>query len=471
MRVRPPLLSSLIAFASASLVSIAGFDAPRAFAADPDASRIVLPVRSVTLANGLQVVLHEDHRTPIVAVNLWYHVGSKDEPPGRYGFAHLFEHVMFQGSKHVPEDTYFRQLERAGASNVNGTTNEDRTNYFETVPRNRLELALWLESDRMGFLLEHVDQQTFAGQREVVKNERRQNYENAPYGLVVQYVDEALFPVSHPYHHLTIGSPADLDAATLDDIKQFFRTWYVPRNATLVVAGDIDAEAALGLVDKYFGPIPAGAPPARAPAARVELAGEARIEVEAGVQLGRVQLSWITPPYFAPGDGELDVLARVLTATKTSRLYKRLVYDDQIAQDVSAYQGSQQLASKFEIVATAKPGHTPEELLVAIDQELAKVQAAGIDDAELGRARTAFISTEAFGLEGVGSRANTVNAFVHYTGDPGYLPKNIARYENATVAGVREAAVTWLAPGKRVVTFVRPTKGAPLAGRLVRRTP
>jgi zinc protease len=440
-------------------------------AADPDAVKITIDERTVTLANGLQVVLHEDHRTPIVAVNVWYHVGSKDEPAGRYGFAHLFEHVMFQGSKHVPEDTYFRNLERVGASNVNGTTNEDRTNYFETVPRNRLELALWLESDRMGFLLDHVDQQTFSGQREVVKNERRQNYENAPYGLVVQYVEEALFPAPHPYHHLTIGSPADLDAATLEDVKQFFRTWYVPRNATLVVAGDIDPSAALGLVDKYFGPIPGGAPPPRAPAPSVGLAGETRLEIEAGVQLGRVVVSWITPPYFEAGDGELDMLARVLSATKTSRLYKRLVYDDQIAQDVSAQQGSHQLASEFEIVATAKPGHTPEELLAVIDQEVARVVALGIEDGELSRARAAFMASMAFGLEGVGSRANTLNTFVHYTGDAGYLPKDIARYESATAASVREAAARWLAPGKRVVAIVRPTKGAPLAGRLVRPTP
>lgn len=442
-----------------------------AHAADPDASKIALPASMTTLGNGLQVILHEDHRTAIAAVSIWYHVGSKDEPAGRYGFAHLFEHVMFQGSKHVPEDTYFRYLERAGASNVNGTTNEDRTNYFETVPRNRLELALWLESDRMGFLLDHVDQQTFSSQREVVKNERRQNYENAPYGLVVQYVHEALFPPSHPYHHLTIGSPADLDGATLDDIKQFFRTWYVPKNATLVVAGDIDPKATLGLIDKYFGPIAGGAPPQRAPAPTAELVGETRLEVEAGVELARVQVSWITPPYFAPGDADLDMFAHVLTAGKSSRLYKRLVYDEQIAQDVSAYQASQQLASKFEIVATAKPGHTPEELLAAIDQELAKVQAAGIDDAELSRARTAFIANEAFGLEGVSARANTINTFVHYTGDPGYLPTDIARYENATAAAVRAAAVTWLPPGKRVIAFVRPVKGAPLAGRLVRRTP
>jgi predicted Zn-dependent peptidase len=458
--------------AAAAVLTISGQTVPFARAADPDAAKITLSVRTVNLANGLQVVLHEDHRTPIVAVNLWYHVGSKDESEGRHGFAHLFEHVMFQGSKHVPEDTYFKQLERAGASNVNGTTSSDRTNYFETVPRNRLELALWLESDRMGFLLDHVGQQTFSGQRDVVKNERRQNYENAPYGLVVQYVDEALFPPSHPYHHLTIGSPADLDAASLDDVRQFFRTWYVPNNATLVIAGDIEPEATLALVEKYFGPMPAGPSPPRAPVQamqRIERTGETRLEIEAGVQLARVQAAWLTPPYFAPGDADLDVLARVLTATKTSRLYKRLVYDEQIAQDVSATQDSQQLASEFEIVATAKPGHSPEELLAAIDQELAKVQASGIDSAELSRAQTAFIAAEAFGLEGVGGRANTINTFVHYTGDPGYLPKQIARYQNTTVESVRQAAVSWLAPGNRVVAFVRPTTGAPLSGRLAPR--
>jgi zinc protease len=445
--------------------------ASRAEGADPDASKIALRVRTLTLANGLQVVLHEDHRTPIASVNLWYHVGSKDEPPGRHGFAHLFEHLMFQGSKHVPEDTYFRYLERAGASNINGSTAPDRTNYFETVPRNRLELALWLESDRMGFLLDHVDQATLSSQREVVKNERRQNYENAPYGLVEKEIDEALFPESHPYHHLTIGSPEDLDAATLDDVKRFFQTWYVPKNATLVVAGDIDPDATIALVDQYFGPIAGGTPPDRPAAPRVDLSGEVRLEIEAGVELARVEVSWLTPPYFASGDSDLDLLARVLTATKTSRLYKRLVYDDQIAQDVSASQDSGQLASKFEIVATAKPGHSPDELLAVIDQEVGKVQAAGIGDAELSRARTAFLSSKAFGLEGVGARAETINVFVHHTGDADYLPKDVLRYENANAASVHDAAVTWLTPGKRVVAFVRPTKAAPLAGRLVRRTP
>jgi len=454
-----------------SLVALAALGPAGARAADPEAGRLVLPVHQAHLANGMQVILHEDHATPIVAVDLWYHVGSKDEEPGRQGFAHLFEHLMFQGSKHVPEDTYFRYLERAGASNVNGTTDADRTNYFETVPKNRLELALWLESDRMGFLLDHVDEQTFAGQRDVVKNERRQNYENAPYGLVGQYVDEALYPAAHPYHHLAIGSPGDLDLATLGDVRKFFQTWYVPNNATLVIAGDFEPDATLALVEKYFGPIPGAAVPPRPPVPRVDLAGEMRLEIEAGVELARVVLAWPTPPFFAPGDAELDLLARALAAGKTSRLYKRLVYDDQIAQDVSASQGSRQLGSEFEISATAKPGHTPEELLAAIDAELARVRDAGITDAELARSRAAFLSHEAFNLERAGARADTINAYAHYAGDPGYLPRDIARYEEATVAGVREAARSALPADRRVVALVRATKGAPLAGRLAGRTP
>jgi zinc protease len=443
-------------------------DAPAARGADSDAAKITLGVTTARLDNGLELVLHEDHRTPIVSVDVWYHVGSKDEPPGRQGFAHLFEHLMFQGSKHVPEDTYFRFLERAGASNVNGTTNEDRTNYFETVPKNRLELALWLESDRMGFLLEHVDEQTFTGQREVVKNERRQNYVNAPYGMVSRFIAEALYPPSHPYHHLTIGSPEDLDAATLDDVRQFFRTWYVPNDATLVIAGDIDPPATRALVEKYFGPIPRGPDPERTSLKTppVQLSAETRLEVEAGVELPRVVVTWPSPAFFASGDADLDLLARVLAGSKTSRLYKRLVYDDQIAQDVSASQDSAQLGSEFRVVATAKPGHTAEELLAAIDAEVARLQDGGPTDAELERARAAFLSREAFSLERVSTRADVIDTYAHYLGDPGYLPRDLARYESATTASVRDTARAWLPAGKRVVALVRPVKGAPLCGRL-----
>ncbi|MDP9150470.1 MAG: insulinase family protein, partial [Myxococcota bacterium] len=450
---------AFMAVAALVVLPTAAFFSALASAAEPDASQIALPARVSRLANGLEVILHEDHRTPIVAVNVWYHVGAKDEAPGLYGFAHLFEHVMFQGSKHVPEDTYFKFLERAGASNVNGTTDADRTNYFETVPKNRLELALWLESDRMGFLLDHVDEATFSGQRSVVKNERRQNYENAPYGLVGQAMDEAIFPPQHPYRHLAIGSPQDLDAATLDDIRSFFRAWYVPNNATLVIAGDVEPQATLALVDRYFGPIPGHALPARPEPPKAVLNGETRLELEAGVELPQLRIAWITPPYFATGDADLDLLARILAASKTSRLYKRLVYDDQIAQDVTAYQESRQLVSQFEIVATAKPGHTPDQLLTAIDQELARVQSDGVRDEELARARTALLATEAFGLETVGARANKINTFVHYTGDAGYLAKDIARYVAVSPGNIGYAARSWLPMGKRVVAVVRPVQG------------
>jgi zinc protease len=431
-----------------------------------DSVRVEVPFETYRLANGLQVVLHKDPRTPIVTVNVWYHVGSKDEPPGKNGFAHLFEHVMFQGSRHVPEDTFFRYLQSAGASDVNGTTNYDRTNYFETLPANRLELALWLESDRMAFLLDHVDNLTFTGQREVVLNERRQNYENAPYGLVPQFLAAALFPEGHPYHRLTIGSPDDLARATLDDVKAFFRAWYVPNNATLVVAGDFDPAQAKALVEQYFGPIPGHPIPARAAPPPVSLAGETRLDVEAGVELPRVYVAWPTPAVFAPGDGELDLLARVLSGGKTSRLYKRLVYDARIAKDVAAFQASQQLGSTFEIYATALPGHTAAELLQAIDEELARLRAEGVQGAELARAQTSYLSSAVFAAERDSSRADMLNRYNQFTGDPGYLAKDLARYENATAESVRDAARAWLPEGKRVVALVQPTKGAPLSGRL-----
>lgn len=423
-----------------------------------------------TLGNGLEVILDEDHRTPIVTVNLWYHVGSKDEPARRNGFAHLFEHVMFQGSKHVAEDTYFRHLEKCGATSINGTTNTDRTNYFETVPANQLELALWLESDRMGFLLDHADEKTFASQREVVKNERRQNYENAPYGLVLEQMRAEIYPPTHPYHLLTIGTPADLDAAKMDDVRDFFRTYYVPNNATLVLSGDFDKKNALALVDKWFGPIPRGkAPPKKTPI-KVEHKGETTIEMEAGVELPRVWVSWPTPAIFASGDAELDLLAHVLTGGKTSRLYKRLVYDLQIAQSVSASQASSELGSVFDIVATAKPGHTPAELLKVIDEELAKLQKNGIEPAELARAKTSIVADMTFDLEKSSQRANRLNSYAHYVGDPAYLEKDVLRNTTPTTASVTQAATTWLKTDDRVVALVSTVKEAPIAGRLVKKS-
>jgi zinc protease len=471
LRMPWPLLGAfplLAALASAPAARGAPAPAPTP-TEQPVAPSVTLPLEKTRLENGLELILHEDHRTPIVTVNLWYHVGSKDEPRGKNGFAHLFEHVMFQGSKHVPEDTYFLDLERVGATDINGTTDTDRTNYFETVPTNQLELALWLESDRMGFLLDHVDQATFAGQRDVVKNERRQNYENAPYGLVGQYLAAAVFPPDHPYHLLTIGTPNDLDAATLDDVKAFFRTWYVPNNATLVIAGDIDKTQARALVDKYFGPIPSGSVPDRSQwkdPPPVTLAGEKLIRIDAGVELPRVYMSWPTPRSFAPGDAELDLVASVLSSGKTSRLYKRLVYDLQIAQDVSVRQGSSQLASHFSIVATAQPTHTAEELRTAIDAELARLLSGGISDGELARAKIGYLSGTLFELEKVSSRANTLNEYNQMTGDPGYLPKDFLRYTEPTAEQVVNAARRWLPLDRRVVAIVTPKKGAPVCGVL-----
>ncbi|MBI2388753.1 MAG: insulinase family protein [Deltaproteobacteria bacterium] len=470
MPARPMPSGSVTRLLGALAVSLAMVSAP-APSARAGATPVAAPALSFeryVLSNGLEVILHEDHKTPLVAVNVWYHVGSKDEPAGKNGFAHLFEHVMFQGSKHVAEDTFFKYLERAGSSDRNGTTNTDRTNYYETLPSNELALALWLESDRMGWLLDHANDDTFKSQRDVVKNERRQNYENAPYGLVIQFIREALYPKDHPYHRLTIGTPQDLDAASFQDVTAFFRTWYLPNNATLVVAGDIDKKAARALIAQYFEAIPRGPDPkpAKGPTP-VKLDHEKRLEVEADVELARVVVTWPTPPQFAPGDGELDLLAEVLSSGKTSRLFKRLVYDLQIAQDVSAYQGSSMLSSQFEVVVTVKKGKDPKTVLKLVDEELAKVREKPPTDDELARAKAKILSNLIFDAERITSRANAFNAYAHATGDPGWFDKDVARYERATAADLSKTAATWLAPDKRIVTIVLPKKGAPRAGRLL----
>jgi zinc protease len=466
--VRPlALVTSTLSLGLAALVAapVRAADAPSAAVT----RGLALQVKKATLANGLEVIVHEDHRTPIVTVNLWYHVGSKDEPAGKNGFAHLFEHLMFQGSKHVPEDTYFLDLERAGATSINGTTSFDRTNYFETVPRNRVELALWLESDRMGFLLDHVDQATFASQRDVVKNERRQSYENAPYGMVDSFIRAALYPVDHPYHLTTIGTEADLDAATLDDVRAFFRTWYVPNNASLVIAGDIDAGLAVALAEKWFAAIPAGTVPDRSrwnDPPQVTLSATKTLDVVAGVELPRLYLSWPTPPVFKSGDGDLDLAAHVLTEGKTSRLYKRLVYDMQIAQSVSAYEESQQLGSRFVIVATAQPGHTAKELETAIDEELTRLAGGGLTADELAHAQTATVTEAVFGLESDSARANLLNSYNQLAHDPAFLTKDLERYSSATADTVVQAVRQYLPLGRRIVAYVTPDKTAPVSGKL-----
>src|SRR5437868_8963456 len=315
-----------------------------------------------TLKNGLDVILHEDHRLPLVAVNIWYHVGPANERPGRTGFAHLFEHMMFEGSQHVGPKAHFRYLEGAGASDINGTTEFDRTNYFETLPSNQLELALWLESDRMGYLLETLDREKLANQRDVVRNERRQGVENEPYGLVEEQLYHQLFPKNHPYYADVIGSHEDIEAARLNDVRQFFRQYYTPNNASLAITGDIDPAKTKALVEKYFSTIPAGPPVPKITAVTPPITSERRSVVSDQVELPRVYMGWITPPIYKPGDAEADLLAQLLGGGKSSRLYKTLVYEKQIAQDVQDDNQSQLLGPIFESQATDKPVVKPEDL-------------------------------------------------------------------------------------------------------------
>jgi predicted Zn-dependent peptidase len=433
----------------------------------PSAANLDLPSDKFTLPNGLEVILHEDHRTPTVTVNVWYHVGSKDEEPGRNGFAHLFEHVMFQGSKHVGEDLYFKYLERAGASSINGTTNTDRTNYFETVPANQLELGLWLESDRMGFLLDHADDKTFKSQREVVKNERRQNYENAPYGMLHKTIVEHLYPESHPYYRTTIGTPEDLDRATFDDVRAFFKKWYVPNNATLSLAGDFETAKVKPLVEKYFGDIAKGDLSDRRAVPDVKVEREVRLTLEAGVELGRVSMTWPSPKMYAAGDAELDLVSHVLSGGKTSRLYKALVYDARVATDVSAHQSSAQLGSRFDIGLTLAPGKTADDAVKIVDRELARLASAAPMAAELSRAKVVTRSALLFSLEKQSSRADMLNHYNQVAGRPDYFKEDVARYERVTANEVQAAAKAWLPLERRVLAVVVPTPGAPVAGRLV----
>jgi zinc protease len=401
------------------------------------------------LSNGLEVILHEDHSTPIVAVDLWYHVGSRNERPGRTGFAHLFEHMMFQGSKHA-DDEYFKPIQEAGGF-VNGTTNTDRTNYFEVVPSNFLERALYMEADRMGFLLDVLTAKKLDNQRDVVRNERRQRYENQPYGRVWETLSEAIYPPGHPYSWTTIGSMEDLSAASLDDVKSFFQRFYTPSNATLVVAGDFKPEEAKALVEKHFGALPPGPPVANYQVWVPELGGEKRLTLQDRVQLPRAYAAWHTPPLFSPDDAPLDVLADVLARGKSSRLYTSLVYEKQIAQDVSAVQISRQIAGLFLIYATARPGHTTAELERAIDAEIERLKQEGPTQAEVERALSQHEADFMHDLEQVGGFngvADRLNFYNQFRGEPDSFQWDLERYRSVTAADVRRAARQYLGAGR-----------------------
>ena len=412
-----------------------------------------------TLDNGLDVIVHEDHGCPIVAVNLWYHVGSKNEQPGRTGFAHLFEHLMFEGSAHFDRG-YFHPLQEVGGT-LNGSTSTDRTNYWEVVPTGAFERALWMESDRMGYLLPALTQEKFETQREVVLNERRQNYENRPYGLVPMALMAALHPPDHPYHWLTIGDPDDLRAAGLEDVKTFFATYYHPGNASLSIAGDVRAATAFAEARRHFEEIPRGpSPPPPAAPAEAERNAERRLLLVDRVELPRLYLAWRTPPLFAPGDAELDLLGDVLCGGKGSRLHQRLVRELRIATDVSAAQGSRELAGSFFIAATAAPGHDLAELEAVIAGELAALRMTAPADDEMERARTSADADFVYRTQtvgGFGGRSDLLNLYNVLTGDPGYGPTDRARYAGADREALRRAAGQYLRTEQRVALSVVPT--------------
>jgi zinc protease len=424
-----------------------------------------LPHTHVTLANGLDVLVHEDHDCPIVAVNIWYHVGSKNEKPGRTGFAHLFEHLMFEGSEHHDKG-YFEPLQEAGGT-LNGSTNADRTNYWEVVPTNALELALWMESDRMGYLLPALTDRKFQNQRDVVLNERRQNYENRPYGFAGMAIVAALYPPDHPYHWLTIGGSADLRATELAEVRAFFQTYYRPRNASLALAGDVRTDDALELVERYFGSIDPGDPPPPVQAPKLEqLPGEVRLMIEDRVELPRLYLAWHSEPLFARGDAEMDLVAELLAGSKTSRLYRALVYDQRIATEIAASQNSREIGGFFQVVATAAPGRTLQELQAAITTEIDAFLSSGPTPDEMERGLAQAESHFIYRLQtvgGFGGKSDQLNAYNVFLGEPDFFDKDLDRYRQVSAGALQVEASRVLHPNRRVTLSVVPKGRATLA--------
>jgi zinc protease len=415
-----------------------------------------------TLPNGLQVILHVDRKLPVVHVNQWFHVGSANEKPGRSGFAHLFEHMMFQGSKNANKE-YFEYVEAAGANllegGVNGTTNQDRTNYFATVPSGNLENLLWLEADRLATLPEALDKTKFDNQVMVVQNERRQSLENQPYGRAFKLMLENLFPVGHPYHTDVIGIHEDLTAATLDDVRDFFRTYYTPNNLSLVIAGDFDPAEAKRLVEKYFGTIPPGPALDRPAKSSMTLASEKKIEVRDRVPQERTYFAWHSPALFDAGDAELAMAASILTSGLSARLNKALLYDRQLASNVAAFQSSQPLSGFFAMWATARPGADLGQIEKIIEDEIARLAKEGPTAAELDRAKTKWESSFVSGLEaigGFGGKSDRLNAYNTYFGDPGKFDEDVARHRSVTVEGVRAAVDRYINNKNRVTVRFRP---------------
>lgn len=395
------------------------------------------------LDNGLEVILYQDNSLPSVAVNIWYRVGSANEVPNKTGFAHLFEHMMFQGSENIPKEGHFRYIQEAGG-NLNGSTSIDRTNYYETLPSNYLELALWLEADRMGFMLPGLTQEKLDNQKDVVMNERRQRYENQPYGLSWEILFSNLFSEGHPYSWPTIGWMKDIEKFELDDVRNFFKAYYTPNNATLIIGGNFDINTAKELVEKYFGDIPSGNSIAEIIAEQQELNESKKIVHKDNVQLPRIYLAWHTDKAFSPDDAALDILAEILSSGKSSRLFKTLVFDKQIAQDVSSFQYSAKYAGSFIIASTAKPGILLEKIKEEVFEQINQLILHGVTKEELTRAKNGIISSYVFSLQKLETIVDHMNHYNFYLGEPNSFAADLARYENVNAESVVNAAKKYL---------------------------
>jgi len=452
--------------AAPSPAAAPGAGSPDALASAGGARAFEIPFEKYTLANGLEVILHRDPSLPNVAVNLWYHVGPANEPKGRSGFAHLFEHLMFEGSRYAGKD-FDVLLESAGGTNMNGTTSFDRTNYFETVPSEQLALALWLESDRMGFMIDTLTEERLEVQRGVVLNERRQSYENRPYGPSELAMYDRFFPDGHPYHGNVIGSIADLERASMDDVRAFFAAYYAPSNATLALAGDIEPEATKKLVERYFGSLPKRSRPTRPTFTTPPLGSAERISIEEPVSLAKVTMAWLTPPAFSPDEAAIELSTHVLGSGKASRLYRDLVVTG-LAASVNAWLDDNELASIVGVDAMVSSGVPIEKVEQALEKSLAKLASEGPTPSELERAKKGIFVDLASSLQllnsggGEGGRAGVLQQLNHYLGDPGRLPAEMQHLGSVTIAQVQAAVQKYLPVEHRltVVTVPKPADAA-----------
>ena len=413
-----------------------------------------VPATVDTLPNGLTVIVHEDHSAPIASVNIWYHTGSGFEKVGRTGFAHLFEHLMFMGSEHAPYPQFDRLLEAAGGDN-NGSTTEDRTNYYENGPVNAVPLMLWLEADRMGWLIPVMDSAKVDAQRDIVKNERRQSYENQPYGKVEDVMPAMLYPKGHPYSWPVIGSMADLSAASLNDVKDFFRKYYAPNNATITIAGDVKRDSVLALARKLFGSIPRG-PAIETPVVpAVRLVADTLVNMEDRVQLPRLYYAWHSTKAWGTDDAALEMAARILAGSKSARLTQKLVYETQIASNVSAYQNGMRFDGDFRITVSARPGHGLGEIQGIVDAELRRLAEQGPTARELDLAKNATEAGFLSSIQTVGGKANQLNAYYYQLGTPDGFQKDLDRYRAVTIADIQRVVGQYLL-GPRVIIGVVP---------------